>query len=222
MKRYVTCPFAAARLMRLPLLPPSAQLPQLPVRQPPSPPSPQLPQLPVRQPPSPPPPQSPQSPRVHLPQLPPCTDKPFATLSALGFPGNCTAGLSKGAGLFGILSSSVVALSGGSAEAGVCALTMASLSVFGPLTRNAIRNAIRDTTLASTDPFATVCPEACGAYGVYAPGCSPPSSKPSQPPQPPPQPPKPPTSQQPRPPPSLQPQTSSQETSPPLALWALH
>ena len=332
MKRYVTCPFAAARLMRLPLPPPSPQLPQLPVRQPPSPPS---------------------------PQLPPCTNmpKPFASLSALGYPEDCRAdGLSQGAALIAMLFGSA---SGGSTEAGICALTMsefalmaqaggpfvipaglastdpfaamcpeacsahgvfapgctppssppsltsphpppslpspppqppqsprvrlppspqlppctipsalvltgpsqlgangqrndswcfqvvlqgaAALGLFGkklsdsaaqlcalPMSEFASIGAqasgeefIQLKNMALTDPFAAVCPKTCGAYGVYAPGCSPPSSAPSQPPQPPPQPPKPPTSQPPRPPPSLLPQTSSQETSPPLALWAL-
>ena len=115
---------------------------------------------------------------------------------------DCTTALSQGAAFFGLIWNP-----NGDAAAEACKLT---LSEYGRLFRISGMEFVPPAGLSLTDPFAAMCPEACSAHGVFAPGCAPPPS-PGLPPSPP-QPPRPPVS----PPPPPQPPQHPLQLPPPL------
>ena len=145
---------------------------------------------------------APVSPTALTSSLPPCTDFPNP-FSGAGTPStaDCTKGLSQATTLLALMFGQV-----DNAAAGVCKLPL-SEALGQQMSGMAF---VPPVGLSLTDPFAAMCPEACSAHGVFAPGCAPPPS-PGLPPSPP-QPPRPPVS----PPPPPQPPQHPLQLPPPL------
>ena len=132
--------------------------------------------------------------------VPPCTDFP----NPFGAASDCTNGLSQATVLLALMFGTDQG-----AAAGVCRLPLSE--ALGQ--RMSGSTFVPPAGLSTTDPFALMCPEACSAHGVFAPGCAP-APLPALPPPPPspPQSPRPPLAP---PPPPQPPQQPPQPLRPP-------
>ena len=192
---------------------------------------PSSPPSPIRPAPPPSPPQPPRSPAPRLPhvrspplppflpplpQLPPCkdlfsqVDQQPGRLIGQGVD-DCHSALTRNQNLFRLLfvdDETQKELSDAQVVATVCLKPIGIIArVFNGLYRQKQGGREFGETrewagLARADQFAVMCPETCGEYGVFAPGCTPPPSPPSTPPPLPPLPPaQPPHAPAPTPPP---------------------
>eukprot|EP00964_Phaeocystis_antarctica_P080301 scaffold50145_cov57-Phaeocystis_antarctica.AAC.1 len=82
---------------------------------------------------------------------------------------DCASGVLQAAALLSIVVPS--GISNGDDAARLCTL---KLSMYYQLARAGGGEFTLPTGLASSDQVAVMCPETCGAYGVFAPGCTPP------------------------------------------------
>eukprot|EP00964_Phaeocystis_antarctica_P043114 scaffold24708_cov67-Phaeocystis_antarctica.AAC.12 len=187
---------------------------------PPSPPQPPRPPVSPPQPPQP-PQQPPQLTPPPTPQLSPCTDMVIDTGFVLSSGDGCATVLLQSAPMLNLFLG--LELSEGEKPAKLCALPVSQFALMSQAGGVEFKP---PASLSLTDTFAVMCPEACGAHGVFAPGCAPPPPPPLLPPSPPPPTllPPPPTLLPPSPPrPTLLPPSPPPPKSPPPGafLWAL-
>lgn len=159
----------------------------------------------------------PLSTTLNTPQLPPCTDVPRALAAftaSMGIPEDCAGGLSQ----FAAAVSPFLGMSDDETARMLCAQTLgqfvARLSEGRDDVDDPMDTFVPPPGLGLADPFTVMCIEACGAYGVFAQGCTPPSSPPTPPA--PPAPPSPPQTPPPTPPaPPLPPHVPPPPLAPP-------
>ena len=199
--------------------PPSSPPSPLPPPSPPSPPQPpRPPPQPPRSPPQPPRPQQP--PQPPQPPLPPCTDlfqsRKVADPSEPWSGSDCASMLAGGGRFFRFFFGDQQR-SDGEVAAKLCALKVNEFFLVWQVGNGSELTLPAGLPLTLSDQVAVMCPETCGASGVFAPGCAPPPS----PPLPSPPPPSPPSPTLPSPPPPPSTPIAATSNVPVEALWAL-